>query len=184
MRVNGRAGLVVAGEPVTFKVTLGDASLSGANAAADDTGLASVTLTMGSTAGPVTVTATAAGLSAVTFSATATAGLAIAPESLSFAYTIGTDAPEAQQISVSGPGLAANASVDGDVAWLQAVVVDGGVKVSLANLEQLISGVYNGKVSISADGFDSRVVLVVLSVNDASLNKRRPSLDQRAAVRF
>ena len=184
VRVNGRAGLVVAGEPVTFKVTSGDASLSGANAAADDTGLASVTLTMGSTAGPVTVTATAAGLSAVTFSATATAGLAIAPESLSFAYTIGTDAPEAQQISVSGPGLAANASVDGDVAWLQAVVVDGGVKVSLANLEQLVSGVYNGKVSISADGFDSRVVLVVLSVNDASLSKRRPSRDQRGAVRF
>ena len=174
VQLNGRAGPGVAGEPVTFKVTAGDATLSGASVPTDDTGAALVAVTLGA-AGPVIVTATAAGLSPVSFNATATAGLTVTPETLAFSYTIGADLPKSQQIAVSGfvAPIAAAAAVDGDVAWLAAETVDGGVTVSIVNLDQLLSGVYNGNVTISADGMDSRVVPVLLTVSDLPVASRR-----------
>jgi len=67
-----RGGVGVTGVPVTFAVTSGTATLSAATATTDVNGTAGVGVTLGSTAGPVVVTATAAGLTPVVFHLTAT----------------------------------------------------------------------------------------------------------------
>jgi len=61
----------VAGVPVTFSAT--NATVKTATVNSDTSGLAGAQVTLGGTPGPVTITATAAGLAAVTFSATVTA---------------------------------------------------------------------------------------------------------------
>jgi uncharacterized protein (TIGR03437 family) len=73
VKVNGRAGLPVAGGTVNYAVTSGDATLGAASAQTDDTGAAAVTVTLGA-AGPVVITATIAGASlpGVQFNLTAT----------------------------------------------------------------------------------------------------------------
>jgi uncharacterized protein (TIGR03437 family) len=73
VQLNGRAGVGVAGATVTFAVTAGSATLSAASTATDLTGLAGIAVTLGSAPGSVTITATAAGLSPVVFTETATA---------------------------------------------------------------------------------------------------------------
>ncbi len=82
VRVLGSDGNPYAGASVTFAVTSGSATLSPSTSqqTAND-GTASVSVTFGSTPGPVAITASSAGLTNVTFSLTATAG-AIAPASL------------------------------------------------------------------------------------------------------
>ena len=180
--VNGRGGLGVANEPVTFKVTAGDATLSSASVPADASGMASVIVVLGS-AGTVTITATVNGLAPLTFTAIATpTGLSAMPDMLAFSYTLGSDAPDPQMISVSGPTkFSSAAAVDGDIQWLAADVVDGGVAVSLANLDQLAVGSYNGTVSIVADGVDPKVVPVVLTVSGGAgtAKKTRPVNQKR-----
>ena len=61
----------IAGVEVTFAVTSGNGSVSGATATSDGSGIATVgSWTLGPTAGPNTLTASAAGLDDVTFTAT------------------------------------------------------------------------------------------------------------------
>jgi uncharacterized protein (TIGR03437 family) len=73
VQLSGRAGLGVAGVTVNFEVKSGSARLSSASSLTDATGFAGITVTLGTTAGPVTIAATAAGTSlAVEFTATAT----------------------------------------------------------------------------------------------------------------
>jgi adhesin/invasin len=70
--------LPVTGFGVTFAVATGAGTLSATTVATDATGQAKTTLTLGKTAGPNSVTATATGLtgSPITFTATGTAGAA------------------------------------------------------------------------------------------------------------
>jgi uncharacterized protein (TIGR03437 family) len=74
VQVNGRAGVGVSGVTVNFEVKSGSARLSAASSQTDPSGFAAIGVTLGSAAGPVTITATAAGttLAAVEFTATAT----------------------------------------------------------------------------------------------------------------
>jgi uncharacterized protein (TIGR03437 family) len=75
VQLNGRAGTGVSGVAINFDVKSGSARLSAASAQTDASGFAAVTATLGTTPGPVVITATAAGTSlpAVEFTATATA---------------------------------------------------------------------------------------------------------------
>ena len=151
VQVTGRAGLGVPDLPVSFAVTNGTATLSAASAVSDATGAASVSVTLGDAAGPVEITATAANLPAVKFTATATV-------TLTFNYLIGDPPPDPQLITVSD-ATKATAAVDGDVAWLVAEIADGGVKVSVTNLDMLSAGTYLGTVTI-----DSPTVPMVVPV--------------------
>jgi len=74
VQLMGRAGAGVAGATVNFAVTSGSGRVSAAVSTTGADGVAGVTLTVGPDAGPVTVTATAAGtnLPPVTFTATGT----------------------------------------------------------------------------------------------------------------
>jgi uncharacterized protein (TIGR03437 family) len=74
VQVMGRAGIGVAGVTVNFAVTAGSGRVSAGTTTTGADGVAGVTLTVGPEAGPVTVTATAAGttLGPVTFTATGT----------------------------------------------------------------------------------------------------------------
>jgi uncharacterized protein (TIGR03437 family) len=75
VQLMGRAGIGVAGVTVNFAIASGSGKLSATTTTTDATGLAAVVLTLGSTAGPVSVTASAAGttLTPAQFTATATA---------------------------------------------------------------------------------------------------------------
>ena len=66
----------MAGIAVTFAVTSGGGSVSSASAVTDASGVASVTWTLGTTAGPNQLTASAGTLGTVTFTADGTAGAA------------------------------------------------------------------------------------------------------------
>ncbi len=74
VKATSATGAAVAGVAVTFSVTSGGGSLTASNVTTDSSGLASTTLVLGTSAGPNTVSATAAGLvgNPITFTATAT----------------------------------------------------------------------------------------------------------------
>jgi sugar lactone lactonase YvrE len=71
--------VLIPGVGVKFSTVYGAAALSAAEVVTDANGAASVTVTLGNQAGPVTVRAEADGLAPVTFRLTATAPLAAAP---------------------------------------------------------------------------------------------------------
>lgn len=71
VRLTGSNGKAFAGEPVTWTVTAGDATLGGVTVVTDNTGLASATVTLGITPGAIAVRAEVAGVPPVTFTATA-----------------------------------------------------------------------------------------------------------------
>ena len=73
VRINGRAGVGLAGVAVSFAVTSGAATLSAATTQTDNNGDAAVGVTLGAVAGSVVITATASGtgLSPVQFTETA-----------------------------------------------------------------------------------------------------------------
>lgn len=85
----------VIGATVAFAVTGGGGSVGSATVTTNGSGQASTTLTLGTTAGTNTVTATVAGLDPVTFTATGTAGaaanvtLAVSPTTIA-SNTLGT----------------------------------------------------------------------------------------------
>jgi len=70
--VNGRAGVAVPGVSVSFAVTSGSATVAG-SVFTDASGIASVPLTLGTSTGAVTVTASISGIPPVVFNATAIA---------------------------------------------------------------------------------------------------------------
>jgi hypothetical protein len=88
VRVADQAGQPMAGVQVTFAVTAGGGTLTGATATTNAAGVATAgSWTLGSAAGQNTVTATAAGLTPVTFNATGTSG---DPCTMSVPYTLGS----------------------------------------------------------------------------------------------
>ncbi|MBK6782199.1 MAG: hypothetical protein IPG75_22120 [Gemmatimonadetes bacterium] len=74
VRVDGNDGLPVGGVPVTFAVATGGGSVDSAVVVTDGAGLASMGATLGTTVGAQSFTASAPGLTAVTFAATGTGG--------------------------------------------------------------------------------------------------------------
>ncbi len=79
VRVTDASGNPVSGVGVAFAAATGGGSVTGAAAATDASGVATVgSWTLGTTAGANTLTASATGLTAVTFTATGTAGAAAA----------------------------------------------------------------------------------------------------------
>jgi len=75
VKVTAADGLGVKGIPVQFSILTGGGSLSAPQAITDTLGLASVTATLGTVAGPVSYQAATAGLTAVTFAETVKPGL-------------------------------------------------------------------------------------------------------------
>jgi hypothetical protein len=75
--VANKKGEPLAGVEVTFAVTAGGGSITPATDTTDDAGVASATVTLGTTVGDNTVTGTVTGLSPVTFTTTTVAGPAV-----------------------------------------------------------------------------------------------------------
>jgi trimeric autotransporter adhesin len=97
-----RAGVPVKGIPVSFAVTSGSATLSATSAVTDATGLAGVSATLGSTAGPVVVTATLTGLPAVQFHLTAAVAVPLPTITAGGVVGAGGSIPAVTQISSGG----------------------------------------------------------------------------------
>ena len=107
--VNGRAGVPVPGVTVNFTVASGQATLSAGSSVTDATGTAGIAVTLGSSAGTVTITASIAGtaLPAATFTETAT--------SINPNCTIGTPAITSVRSLTDFGGL----SSFGSGSWLE-----------------------------------------------------------------
>ena len=98
VRVNDAAGNPVAGVNVTFAVASGGGTLTGATATTDVTGRAAVgSWTLGTTAGPNTLTVTAGALSPLTVTAT---GTPAAPASLTIVTGSGQSAVAGTAVSI------------------------------------------------------------------------------------
>lgn len=100
IRVTGRAGAGVAGLPVTFSVIRGEAQLNPSTLNTDSTGIARVQVTLGNLLGPVTVSATAAGLPAVTFELTAEPYTG--PPPITDIVSAGMSTPPVRKLAVGG----------------------------------------------------------------------------------
>ena len=74
VKITDATGLIIFNEPVTFAVVSGVATLSKLTSFTSTDGIASTVVVVGSDAGPVTVRASAAGLTPVTFTLTSTLG--------------------------------------------------------------------------------------------------------------
>src|ERR1035437_8286648 len=81
VQVTGSGGAPLTGVPVAFAVTSGAATLSASSVSTASDGTASVMVTLGSSPGAVTVTATVAGLPSVQFRLTAVLPPTVAPRS-------------------------------------------------------------------------------------------------------
>ncbi|MFN7921433.1 MAG: hypothetical protein U0Q16_15125 [Bryobacteraceae bacterium] len=184
-RVNGRAGLPVAGVPVAVEVASGPATVSPATLTTGADGVAGFTVRI-TGAGAVIIRVTTLGVPPVEVRATgagSSKSLTVTPEALSFVGTTGESAatpPEPQIIAVGEAGVEFEvaAAVEGDVSWLAVEKVEGGVSVRVTEVASLPEGTYKGSVTVSAQGAtpSRRVVpveLVMRSPSTVSESRRR-----------
>ena len=97
-----QGGVGIPGIPVNFAVTSGGATLSLQTTSTDGNGNAGVSVTLGSTPGPVVVTASAAGISSVQFHLTATSAVPLPTISTGGIIGAGASTPPVTQISPGG----------------------------------------------------------------------------------
>lgn len=117
VKVTSSSGAAVAAVAVTFAITAGGGSLTGASAATDANGVTTVGgWTLGPAAGVNTMTATVAGLAPVIFTVTTTApgitpGVVTANSATSQAGTVGQQVSERPSVKVTSSAGAAIASI-------------------------------------------------------------------------
>ena len=164
---------------VTFTVPSGSATLSALTVVTNLQGQAQVMVTAGSTAGPVSVlaSATSEGVTYTqTFDLSVTAGAALAssPGSLTFTYEQGGGRPAPQQLIITSPApniaLTFTASTTGGVDWLPGYPVTGISAVNNYYLTVLVSaaglgiGTYSGTITVTTAGYSPLSVPVTLNV--------------------
>ena len=102
VEVRDQDGDALSGVTVAFAVTAGGGSLSAASVTTNASGRAESTLTLGSTVGTNTVTATVSGITAITFTATGTAE--VFPLTISVTVPASADPGETIDISATATG--------------------------------------------------------------------------------
>jgi adhesin/invasin len=112
-RVTDQFGNPVPGTPVNWSAT--GAAVSAPTAASDAAGLSEVTVTLGATAGPITIVAASDGLAAspLTFNATA---VTTTPAPSSIAITVGNDFFRSDRNNSTSPAVD-TVAVGGTVTW-------------------------------------------------------------------
>jgi uncharacterized protein (TIGR03437 family) len=157
--VNGRAGIGVAGQTVNFAVTAGSAKLSASSATTDATGMASVTVTLG-TAGAVTISATVAGstLPAAQFTLTALdPSCTIGPPTVTSVRSLSdfggfTNFGSGSWLELKGTNLAINARLwaGGDFQGAAAPTKLDGTSVSIDGNAGFVEYISSGQVNVQA----------------------------------
>ena len=97
-----QGGVGIAGIPVNFAVTSGSATLSLQTTTTDGNGSAGVGVTLGSTPGPVVITASAAGVTSVQFHLTAVSAVPVPTITSGGIIGAGASTPPVTQISSGG----------------------------------------------------------------------------------
>jgi len=100
--LNFRGGVGIPGIPVTFAVTAGSATLSVQSTVTDSNGLAGVAVTLGNTPGPVTITASTAGVSSEQFHLTAISPVPLPTITAGGIMGAGGSTPPVTQLSPGG----------------------------------------------------------------------------------
>jgi adhesin/invasin len=168
----------VEGIGVTFAVSGGGGTVTGATATTDVNGIATVgSWTLGPAAGPNTLVATVTGLTAATFNATASLPPApvirLAASTASFAHTIGNAPPAAQTIAITNVGGSALADLVvgiGTPGWLTATLSSSSAPSVLtlaADGTGLAAGTYTGvaRVESGTSSNSPQTVNVTLTVS-------------------
>ena len=118
---------------------------------------------------------------AVTLTVTSQPTITLNTSTLTFNYQIGSTAPAAQTLTITGTtGLAFTATVGSGTPWLSAAPVSprtapGSASVSVST-SGLAAGTYNGTVTIAATGATSQPVSVTLVVTQPALTVNTSSL--------
>jgi uncharacterized protein (TIGR03437 family) len=136
VRVTPSAGVSPAGIPVTFTVTSGSATLSSGSATTNSAGEASVTVTAGSTPGPVVVTASAGGFNT-------TFNLTVSPPGPQFGLGNLLNAAGFLPVQRIAPGMLLTITGTGIASHVQGTVLPGIVgpyPTTLSGVEVLIGG--------------------------------------------
>ncbi|MEO5925185.1 MAG: IPT/TIG domain-containing protein [Bryobacteraceae bacterium] len=174
--VSGAAS--VPGATVDFKVTSGAATLSALSAVSDANGVASTTVTLGATAGPIVVTASAGSLTPVTFrlTATATSGnpnrpLLSGSIATAGAYGAGTVLAPGTWIEIYGTKLSATTREWGgaDFTGDRAPTSLDGVSVSIGGKPAFVWYISPTQLNVQApDGIATGDALVVTTAQGVS----------------
>ena len=138
VKVSDPTGVAVAGTVVTFTVTSGSATLSSASAVTAADGIASVTVTLGHTPGPVLITASIPGVPAVTLSLTVNTVVTTPLPEISAGGVAGAGLSVPVQRAVSTNGIVSvfgrNFAAPGTVVEVTAAdLVNGRLPTMLAN---------------------------------------------------
>lgn len=174
VKVTDKYGNVISGVAVQFQVLTGGGSVVG-SATTDATGVAATTWTLGTATGANTMSASASGVTAVTFSATATAPslkaqLSVLPQALTFTAVQGGSNPDPQSAVVSNTGAGTlTFTAASSAAWLSASPASGTAPSSVSvgiNISGLAPGSYTGSVTVAA-GTATQTVSVSLTVQAA-----------------
>ena len=184
--VTNASGIPVAGVTVNFAVTAGGGTLWGTQSTTDSQGVAYTTLTLGPTPGTNTVTATASGLTAVTFTALTPTAPALAVDPTSISFSASGTIPVSRILSVSSTSSAvrvsASAATTSGGAWLSvnpaAATTPAALNVS-ANPSGLSPGTYRGTITIASAGASNNpqnIEVTFTVVAPVSLSLSRSSL--------
>jgi uncharacterized protein (TIGR03437 family) len=131
-------------------------------------------LTAGTYNGTVTISASGATSLMVPVTLVVSNSVTVSPSTLSFTYTLGTTAPAAQSINVTGTAgvafTAAAATTSGG-SWLSATAVspattNGTVSVSIVPSALTSAGTYNGTVTVTPANSAPQVVSVSIVVSN------------------
>lgn len=179
VQVNNTSGQPVAGVSVSWQVTSGSASLSGASSTTDAAGRTQASVTAGATAGPIVVTASVTGVTAVTFNLTSRLpGPIIDSSSFAVLYANTGGLVAGSYSILTGKGLAPNISGTMYANSLSASLPTslGGVRIQIGgdpnNLAPIyaVSNVGGVEAVVFITPFDTLpgVVNVTVKVGDSS----------------
>jgi hypothetical protein len=153
----------VVNETVRLEILAGSASLESDSVLTGENGVAEFPVTVGPDAGPILVSASLPGssLAPVRWNAAGT---------VLFDFTPGGPGPDAKKI-IALPGITgAEASVEGDTAWLAVAFLgeESSIEVRIVNPDSLAAGAYTGTIALNAEGSDPVHVPVQLTVTEAA----------------
>ena len=186
----------VAGVPVTFTVSSGTATLSASTATTGPDGVVTVAATLGSTPGPVKISANVAGVSPVTFSLTISSVISIPEPTIAPGGVAGAGLSAPAQRAVAVNGIASvfglNFAATGTAARVgPADLVNGkvptvfaGVCVTVGGVKAPIFAVYPGQINfqVPSVGVGPAAVQVIVSCGKDELKSNADTVTVQASA--
>ena len=104
----------------------------------------------------------------VTFTVTAVPTISLSPTSLTYTAVQGGTSPANQTVALTNAGGVVNWAVNDSASWLSVSPASGSSNSTLTaavNTTGLVTGTYNGTITVSATGSSSKTVAITLTVS-------------------